>query len=83
MTNKVLRGIVHGQTIELQGDSGIADGEEVEVVVRRVVAKSTREPGEGLLRTEGALVDDPHWDTIADELQEARKHERRPQWEDV
>ncbi len=83
MISEVLRGIVHGRTIELQEDAGIADGEEVEVSVRRVVPKSATRPGEGLLRTEGALADDPHWDRIADELQEARKSERRAQWEDV
>jgi hypothetical protein len=31
---KILRGIVHGRTIELEGDPGIEDGRMVEVIVR-------------------------------------------------
>lgn len=31
---KVLRGVVHGRTIELTTDSGIEDGRPVEVIVR-------------------------------------------------
>jgi hypothetical protein len=82
MTNKVLRGVVHGNVIELEGDAGIADGECVEVVIRRVVPEC-RQPGEGFLRTEGALADDPEWDSIMEEIQQSRRQERRPQWEDA
>ena len=32
--NKVLHGVVHGKTIELSEPAGVADGQEVEVVVR-------------------------------------------------
>ena len=32
--NRVMRGVVHGRTIELEGDPGIADGRKVEVVLR-------------------------------------------------
>lgn len=32
--------------------------------------------GVGLLRTEGALKDDPHWDQIMEEIQQERKKER-------
>lgn len=32
--NKVMLGVVHGRTIELEGDPGIADGKKVEVVLR-------------------------------------------------
>ena len=31
---KVMRGVVHGRTIELDGDTGLADGRKVELVVR-------------------------------------------------
>ncbi len=33
--NKVMLGIVHGRTIELDADPGIADGRTTEVVLRR------------------------------------------------
>jgi len=57
MDAKTLRGIVHGNAIELESNAGIADGELVEVVLRRVGSARTQ-AGEGLLRTEGALADD-------------------------
>lgn len=31
---KILRGVVHGRTIELEGEHGIEDGRRVEVIVR-------------------------------------------------
>lgn len=80
MTGKVLRGVVRGSTIELQGDSGISEGEQVEVVVRRVVPKQKR-PGDGFVRTEGALANDSEWDAIMEEIHQARKQDRRSQWE--
>ena len=76
--SKTLHGKVHGRTIELDEDPGVADGQEVEVDVQ-VIPKKTRKPGEGLLRTEGALADDAEWDEIMEEIYQARKVERRPQ----
>ncbi|MBI1903932.1 MAG: hypothetical protein HYS13_22760 [Planctomycetia bacterium] len=81
MTNRVLRGVVHGKTIELRDDAGISDGQEVEIVVRRLLPKD-RKPGEGFLRTAGALADYEEWDKIMDEIQQSRKMERRSQWSD-
>ena len=74
---QILRGKVHGRTIELSEDPGLAEGEEVEVSVRSVVPETPRKPGEGFLRTEGALADDPHWDAIMEEIHQSRKQERR------
>lgn len=74
---RTIHGRVHGRTIELDEDLGVAEGEEVEVQVR-VVPRPSRRPDEGLLRSEGALADDPEWDDIMDEIYRARKQERRP-----
>ena len=71
-----LHGKAHGRTIELDEDLDVADGQEVEVQVR-TIPKSDRAPGEGLLRTEGALADDEEWDGIMAEIYQARKLERR------
>jgi hypothetical protein len=71
---QTLTGTIHGTTIELNGTPGLADGAEVEVVIRPVQLK--RQPGEGFLRTEGALADDDAWDAVMDEVQEGRKLER-------
>jgi hypothetical protein len=74
---RTIQGTVHGRTIELNEDLGLAEGQQVEVQVR-VVPNPTRQPGEGLLRTEGALADDTEWDAIMEEIYQARKMERRP-----
>jgi hypothetical protein len=73
--SKTLHGKVHGRTIELNEDLGIADGEEVEVQVK-VVLTSPRKSGEGFLRTQGALADDEEWDEIMEEIHQARKLDR-------
>jgi hypothetical protein len=74
---KTVHGIVHGKTIELDEDLGVAEGQEVEVQVK--VIDSNTKWGEGILRTAGALADDPYWDAIMEEIYQARKVERRPQ----
>src|SRR5207247_1005223 len=67
---KAIHGKVHGKIIELDEDLGLAEGQEVEVQVR-VIAKTPRTPGEGFLRTAGALADDPEWDEIMKEVHQA------------
>ena len=79
---RTIHGKVHGRTIELEEDPGVADGQEVEVQVR-VLANTGRKPGDGFLRTEGALADDTEWDAIMEEIYQARKLERRPQIPDL
>jgi hypothetical protein len=55
------------------------EGQQVEVEVRVVAKKevTTPKPGDGLLRTEGALADDPYWDAIMDEIYQERKNDTR------
>jgi hypothetical protein len=72
-----LHGKVHGKTIELDEDLGIAEGQEVEVQV--TVIQPARQWGEGIRRSAGALADDPEWDSIMEEIYQARKVERRSQ----
>jgi hypothetical protein len=79
---RTLHGKVHGKTIELDEDLGVAEGQEVEVQVR-VIPRTARKPGEGFLRTEGALADDMEWDAIMEEIYQARKLDRRPQTPDL
>ena len=54
---KTMHGKVHGRTIELDEDLGVAEGQEVEIQVR-LLFKTGRKPGEGFLRTEGTLAGD-------------------------
>ena len=74
---KLVHGKVWARTIELTDDLGLAEGQVVEVSVRPLPPIGTQAPGDGLLRTEGALADDPHWDAIMDELYRERKNETR------
>jgi hypothetical protein len=72
---KVIHGKVHGKTIELDEDLGLAEGQEVEVQVKTL--PDTRKWGEGLRRCAGALADDPYWDAIMEEIYQARKRDTR------
>jgi len=74
---RVVHGVVHGKTIALEEDLGLAEGVVVELTIRKVVPPTRRQPGEGFLRTEGALADDPHWDAIMAEIYQERKRDSR------
>ncbi len=73
---KVLQGTVHGRMIELTEDLGLTDGQAVEVHI--TIRSSSEQSGAGLLRTAGALADDPQWDTVMKEIHRQRQLERRP-----
>src|SRR5262249_47436093 len=68
---KTTHGKVRGKIIELDEDLGMAEGQEVEVHVR--VVPPSRTWGEGILRTAGALADDPYWAAIAIGMRSWRK----------
>jgi hypothetical protein len=74
---RTIQGTIRGRTIELAEDHGFADGQQVEVSLRSVLPGGVRQPGEGLLRTEGALVEDEHWDAIMEEIHQGRRKDRR------
>ena len=79
---KTIHGKIHGKTIELDEDLGVADGQEVEVQVK-VIPKAARTAGEGFLRTRGL------WPTIPNGMRSWRKSTRpvsgtgRPQSPDL
>jgi hypothetical protein len=77
---KQVQGVIHGRTIELTEDPGVEDGQQVMITIRTV--SPARSWGEGILRTAGALADDPEWDEIMEEIYQDRKLNRRPQMED-
>ncbi|HUY90252.1 MAG TPA: hypothetical protein VMV10_16055 [Pirellulales bacterium] len=75
--SRIIQGVVHGRTIELAEDPGVADGQQVEVVVKPM--REAKPWGEGIRRSAGALADS--WteedDKILDELQRSRKQDTR------
>lgn len=68
-TKTVLKGVVHGKTIELEDESGLPDGQPVNVTVQPLQEQLA--PGEGLRRAFGAWADD------ADELDRFLEWNRR------
>jgi len=68
---KTIHGKIHGKTIELDEDLGVTEGQDVEVQV--TIVQPARKWGEGILRTAGALADDPEWDTIMEQTHQGRK----------
>lgn len=77
---KVLRGVVHGRTIELEAEPGIADGRTVEVIVR-----SRTLPGwePGSTRTAAGMMAG-HWTEEDDQLlAEIERDRHRPSTRDT
>ena len=71
---KVAHGKVHGKTIELDEDIGVAEppgGRSSD----QIDSAGEGPWGEGILRTAGALADDPYWDAIMEEVHLSRKIE--------
>jgi hypothetical protein len=74
MTNGTarLRGIVRGRTIELDTESGLADGQQVTVLLRPVAPA-----GDGLRQSAGGWADaGDAIDEWLEEMQRGRQHDR-------
>ena len=76
MTKK-LHGTVHGRTIELDEDPGVADGQKVELQIQ--VEPEYRKWGDGIVRYAGGWAGYPELDEIMERIYQERKLERRPQ----
>jgi hypothetical protein len=76
---RTVHGIIHGKTIELDEDLGVAEGQAVEVQVKVVPAAPPAKWGEGIARCAGALANE--WteedDQIFDQIYQDRKQETR------
>jgi len=70
---EALHGVIHGRTIELNVDPGLADGEPVEVVIR--AAGPPGGWGVGLRRSAGAMA--AHWTEEDDRILEAIRRDRQ------
>ena len=76
---EVVQGVIHGKTIELQADPGIADGVSVEVTIRPMPVRDPDARGAAIRRTAGSLAHLPQedWDvldSIVRERQGAGRH---------
>ncbi len=68
---KTVCGKVFGKIIELDEDIGIADGEEVEVIVKP--SERRRSCGDGIRRSAGVAADEPDFDEAFDQVARDRK----------
>lgn len=77
MTNTtVLRGVVHGKTIELEEAPGLPDGQPVNVTVQPVPQRQ-HVPGEGIRQSAGAWTDAAEeLDAWLGEMRRSRQLER-------
>lgn len=71
---KTIHGRIHGRHIELDEDAGIADGQEVEIIVKP--AKPKRPWGEGLKRSAGVAADHLEFDKLFEQLEYVHKGAR-------
>lgn len=71
MVNRSMQGVVHGRTIHLSEDPGIADGQQVQIVVLSVASS---EPwGDGIRRSAGAAADVSGFDEAFRQVERDRK----------
>lgn len=68
---KQVQGVIHGKTIELDQDPGIAEGQRVDVKVR--ISSPTRTWGEGILRSAGIAAEVPGFDEAFEQVQRDRE----------
>jgi hypothetical protein len=75
MTQALLKGVVHGRTIELEQDSGLPEGQPVTVLLRPVLA-----PGEGIRQSAGGWAGaGDELDAWLEEIQRSRQQDRPEQ----
>jgi hypothetical protein len=74
---KTTHGTVHGRTIELDEDLGLAEGQSVEVQV--TIPQPMTHWGDGILRSAGGWADYPEMDAIMEKIYQERKLDRRAQ----
>ena len=74
---KTIHGIIHGNTIELNENPGIAEGQMVELTIKAVPPRAPW--GEGLRRCAGALAKEwtPEDDRILEEIHQERRRDTR------
>lgn len=74
VSHGIIQGVIHGKTIVLAENPGIADGQAVEVVVRAV--REIRKWGDGIRASAGALADLPEKDVHLEEIYRNRQASR-------
>ncbi|HZZ43299.1 MAG TPA: hypothetical protein VFE58_10205 [Tepidisphaeraceae bacterium] len=72
MVSNILKGVIHGKTIELERDLGLPDGQAVSVALQANLST-----GEGLHRAFGAWAGESfELDLFLESIRQDRTHER-------
>ncbi len=58
MTKAVMKGVVHGRTIELENEPGLPDGQPVSVTVEVIAAEKSQAAFEAFKRAAGGWAND-------------------------
>lgn len=67
-----MRGVVHGKTIEVEGELNLPEGQEVAIIVQPLLS-----PEEAIRRSAGGWSDDPEGvDRFVEEMRRLRSLER-------
>ena len=75
--SKIVHGVVHGKTIELDHEIGVPDGQKVELAIEIIGTGPEQETwGEGLRRCAGALAGVPGLDEDMKQILAERKTAR-------
>jgi hypothetical protein len=75
VTSNLLNGVVHGRTIQLEQESGLPDGSQVQVSIQPAAGK-----GDGIRKSFGAWADGgEELDKFLEDLRQARADDRRPE----
>jgi len=69
--SRTIHGKVHGRTIELDEDLGVAEGQEVEVQVK--IIQPTGKWGEGVQQSAGGWADYPQMDAVMGKIHQERR----------
>ena len=73
VSNNLMKGVIHGKTIELEKESGLPDGSQVAVLVQPVLPK-----GDGLRRAFGGWAgDDEKLDEFLAQVRRDRQNDSR------
>ncbi|MBI1902106.1 MAG: hypothetical protein HYS13_13470 [Planctomycetia bacterium] len=79
MSTNMLKGVVHGRTIELAEEPGLPDGQEVMVILQAAAVEPAAAQGESLRRAFGSWSEEgADLDDYLRQVRENRKVGRRP-----
>jgi hypothetical protein len=72
--SEAIEGVIHGKTIDLATDPGLADGQAVRVIVKPLPTPEQRR--DAILRTAGSMANDADFDAAMGQVGSDRRSAR-------